>query len=92
MQCTLAVCVTDGSLFTCEDSRFSASCVETTLLNAKCFELNNFHPDIPSPIHYFLIIMSINIIFFSVALRPNAVHGHLILEVSRSHTTTPRSR
>jgi hypothetical protein len=30
--------------------------------------------------------------FFSVALRPNAVHGLLILEVSRSHTTTHHSR
>jgi len=31
-------------------------------------------------------------IFFSVALRPNAGHGLLILEVSRSHTTTHHSR
>ena len=31
-------------------------------------------------------------IFFSVALRPNAGHSHLILEVSRSHTTTHHSR
>jgi len=31
-------------------------------------------------------------IFFSVALRPNAAHGLLILEVSRSHTTTHHSR
>jgi hypothetical protein len=30
--------------------------------------------------------------FFSVALRPNAGHGLLILEVSRSHTTTHHSR
>ena len=30
--------------------------------------------------------------FFSVALRPNAGHGFLILEVSRSHTTTHHSR
>jgi hypothetical protein len=29
--------------------------------------------------------------FFAVALRPNAGHG-LILEVSRSHTTTHHSR
>ena len=29
---------------------------------------------------------------FSVALRPNAGHGLLILEVSRSHTTTHHSR
>ena len=29
---------------------------------------------------------------FSVALRPNAGHGLLILEVSRSHTTTQHSR
>ena len=34
----------------------------------------------------------IPIIFFSVALRPNAGHGLLILEVSRSHTTTYHSR
>jgi hypothetical protein len=31
-------------------------------------------------------------IFFSVALRPNAGHGLLILEVSRSHTTTHYNR
>jgi len=30
--------------------------------------------------------------FFSVALRPNAGHGLLNLEVSRSHTTTIHSR
>jgi len=30
--------------------------------------------------------------FFSVALRPNAGHGLLVLEVSRSHTTTHHSR
>jgi len=29
---------------------------------------------------------------FAVALRPNAGHGLLILEVSRSHTTTHHSR
>jgi hypothetical protein len=31
-------------------------------------------------------------VFFSVALRPNAGHGLLILEVSRSYTTTHHSR
>jgi hypothetical protein len=31
------------------------------------------------------------IIFFSAVLRPNAGHGHLILEVSRSHSTTRHS-
>jgi hypothetical protein len=31
-------------------------------------------------------------IFFPMALRPNAGHGLLILEVSRSHTTTHHSR
>jgi hypothetical protein len=30
--------------------------------------------------------------FFGVALRPYAGHGLLILEVSRSHTTTHHSR
>ena len=34
----------------------------------------------------------IYVIFFFVALRPNAGHGPLILEVSRSHTTTHHSR
>jgi len=32
------------------------------------------------------------ILFFSVALRPNAGHDLLILEVSRSHTTTQHIR
>ena len=32
------------------------------------------------------------IFFFAVALRPNTGHGLLILEVSRSHTTTHHSR
>jgi hypothetical protein len=31
-------------------------------------------------------------LFFPVALRPNASHGLLILEVSSSHTTTHHSR
>ena len=31
-------------------------------------------------------------VLFSVALRPNAGHGLLILEVSRSHTTTYHNR
>ena len=31
-------------------------------------------------------------IFFSLALRSNAGHGPLILDVSRSHTTTQHSR
>ena len=30
--------------------------------------------------------------FFAVALRPNAGHGLLILEVSRSHTATHHSQ
>jgi len=33
-----------------------------------------------------------HLFFFFVALRPNAVHGLLILDVSRSHTTTHHSR
>ena len=32
------------------------------------------------------------IVLFFVALRPNASHGLLILEVSRSHTTTHHTR
>jgi hypothetical protein len=31
-------------------------------------------------------------IFFSVALRPHAGHGFIILEVSRTHTTTHHTR
>jgi len=34
----------------------------------------------------------ITLFFFAVALRPNAGHGLLILEISRSHTTTHHSR
>jgi len=34
----------------------------------------------------------LNYFFFPVALRPNTGHGLLILEVSRSHTTTHHSR
>ena len=41
---------------------------------------------------YYIYITYIYIFFFSVALRPNAGHGLLILEVSRSHTTTHHSR
>ena len=39
-----------------------------------------------------LVVFLAAIYFFSVALRPNAGHGLLILEVSRSHTTTHHSR
>jgi hypothetical protein len=39
---------------------------------------------------YFLFIYLF--FYFAVALRPNAGHGLLILEVSRSHTTTHHSR
>ena len=35
---------------------------------------------------------NVNSPFFAVALRPNAGHGLLILDVSRSHTTTHHSR
>jgi len=34
----------------------------------------------------------VSLFFSPVALRPNAGHGLLILEVSRSHTTTHHSR
>jgi hypothetical protein len=39
--------------------------------------------------HYIILLKGF--FFLAVALRPNAGHG-LILEVSRSHTTTHRSR
>ena len=38
------------------------------------------------------IYIYIYIYIFAVALRPNAGHGLLILEVSRSHTTTHHIR
>jgi hypothetical protein len=38
------------------------------------------------------IYIHIYIYIFAVALRPNAGHGLLILEVSKSHTTTHHSR
>ena len=43
-------------------------------------------------IHYSYIHKYLFIFFFAVALRPNAGHDLLILEVSRSHTTTHHSR
>jgi len=42
--------------------------------------------------NYFVLLVKYLIDFFSVALRPNAVHGLLVLEVSISHTTTHYSR
>jgi len=39
-----------------------------------------------------IIIINADYIFFPVVLRPNAGHSLLILEVSRSHTTTHHSR
>ena len=43
-------------------------------------------------IHLNFILPSTPDIFFPVALRPNAAHGLLILDVSRSNTTTHHSR
>jgi len=40
---------------------------------------------------YFYLYLFI-FLFFYVALRPNAGHGLLILEVPTSHTTTDHSR
>jgi hypothetical protein len=40
--------------------------------------------------HSFMFVVRLS--FLNVALRPNAGHGLLILEVSRSHTTTHHSR
>ena len=39
------------------------------------------------PLIYPALDSFFKLIFFPVALRPNAGHGLLILEVSRSHTT-----
>ena len=39
------------------------------------------------PLLFFSTDMTTEVIFFFVALRPNAGHGLLIFEVSRSHTT-----
>ena len=41
---------------------------------------------------FYVIYLFIYLFIFAVALRPNASHGLLILEVSRSHTTTHHSR
>jgi len=37
------------------------------------------------------LLLAVYIFFFLVALRPNAGHGLLILEVSRSHSTMHHS-
>ena len=42
--------------------------------------------------YYFILFFIYLFIYFAVALRPNAGHSLLILEVSRSHTTTHHSR
>ena len=42
--------------------------------------------------YYFIIIIIIIIIAVVVTLRPNAGHGLLVLEVSRSHITTHHSQ
>ena len=44
------------------------------------------------PLIYPALESFFRLIFFFVALRPNAGHGLLILEVSRSHTSTHHSR
>jgi hypothetical protein len=41
---------------------------------------------------FFTYFVSLKYYIFFVALRPNAGHGLLILEVSRSHTTAHHSR
>ena len=45
-----------------------------------------------SEISHAIKIMVLKYFFFLVALRPNAGHGFLILDVSRSHITTHHSR
>jgi len=42
-------------------------------------------------VQFCLVLKIINFFFFAVALRPDAGHD-LILEISRSHTTTHYSR
>ena len=51
-------------------------------------------PGVKRPWHEPLLLSraGFKIFFFAVALRPNAGHGLLILEVSRSYTTTHHSR
>jgi len=44
------------------------------------------------PMNLVRLIILLLFYFFAVALRPNAGHGLLIFEVSRSHTTTHHSR
>jgi len=51
------------------------------------------HPGFVHPwLFVFIIYLFIYLFIFAVALRPNVGHGVLILEVSRSHTTTQDSR
>ena len=42
--------------------------------------------------YYYYYYYHYLLLFFPVALQPNAGHGLLLLEVSRSHTTTHHSR
>jgi hypothetical protein len=54
------------------------------------FTNNNTHKRAPAQAKGLAFVFTY--IFFHVALRPNAVHGLFILEVSRSHTTTHHDR
>jgi len=67
----------------------------TLKFTIKCSYMFRFNiPSSGSLLLYFakVKIIKIFVFVFYVALRPNAGHGHLILEVSRSHTTTHHSR
>jgi len=53
---------------------------------------NEIGPSISSSVILCSFVLLVYNFFFAVALRPNAGHGLLILEVSRSHTTTHHSQ
>ena len=74
--------------------------VELYILMRKMLVIVSFLKDVSVILSHYQVIIEdqkqvsfqYNYIFFTVALRPNAGHGLLILEVSRSHTTTHHSR
>jgi len=63
----------------------------TNLRTQKIFPLL-YHRVVYMHILMYRCITPYIVVFFPVALRPNAGHGLLILEVSRLHTTTRHSR
>ena len=57
-----------------------------------CYQFNTLYEEVIIIIIIIIYLFIYLFIYFPVALRPNTGYGPLILDVSRSHTTTHHSR